>query len=298
MNVLVLGQRGQLASELQQRNWPPGVTPHAVGREQADLTDSTQLRDLLHSKPWQLIINAAAYTAVDLAESERDQAFVLNRDLPAALALFGAQSGVPLIHISTDYVFDGTKSQPYREDDPIAPINCYGESKAAGEQEIRRNLTEHVILRTSWLYSSHGKNFVKSMMRLAQQRDELRIVNDQHGCPTSAADLAEAVCSIAGRITGGGDVPWGTYHYAGAGETTWLGLAEATLREYESCGGKLPGLIGIPTSEYPTPARRPANSRLDCSKITEQFGIETHSWQSSCAAVVRACSAQEAEVTQ
>ena len=298
MNVLVIGQQGQLGTELLRARWPQSTVLCALTQQDWDLTQRDKLPALLTDRSWDLIVNAAAYTAVDQAESEPDLAFAINEHAPAAIAAACAKTDVPFIHVSTDYVFDGSKDEPYTEDDPINPINTYGASKAAGEQAVRSAHAMHIILRTSWLYSPHGRNFAKSMINLAEQRDELRIVNDQHGCPTTAGDLAGAIARIAEMIAYGQPVKWGTFHYAGRGATTWYGLAEAVLDTYHALGGKRPALRGIPTSEYPTPARRPANSRLDCTRIEAELGIVPRPWRESCTAVVKEIVAAQAEVTQ
>jgi dTDP-4-dehydrorhamnose reductase len=225
------------------------------------------------------VINAAAYTAVDLAETEKKQAFEVNRDGPANLAGFCADAGIPLVHISTDYVFDGSKAGAYREDDPVAPIGVYGQSKAAGEAEVRRKIPEHLIVRTAWLYGVHGHNFVKTMLRLGREKKTLRVVDDQTGCPTYAADLARAILSMADHILAGKKTPWGTYHYCGAGSVTWCGFAQAIFKiaaKHEAFAA--PSVIPITSAEYPTPVKRPANSVLDCSKIAKQFGIQPRPW--------------------
>ena len=213
------------------------------------------------------VINAAAYTAVDRAESGSEAAFAVNREGPAHLADRCRKRGIPLIHVSTDYVFDGEKGKPYVEEDPIAPLGVYGKSKAAGEAEVRQRLPEHIIVRTAWLVGVHGHNFVKNMLRLGRERETLKVVSDQQGCPTFAADLADAILVMAKQAEIRKLVPWGTYHYCGRGETTWHGFAEAIFEiagQYEKFA--LKNLLPISTAEYPTPVKRPANSVLDCTK--------------------------------
>ncbi|MGQ3031182.1 MAG: dTDP-4-dehydrorhamnose reductase, partial [Ferrovibrionaceae bacterium] len=222
-----------------------------------------------------VVVNAAAYTAVDKAESDADQAFLVNRDGPAALARAAAAVGAPLIHVSTDYVFDGTKDGAYTEDDPVAPVSVYGRSKEAGERAVREAAERHVILRTAWVYSPFGNNFVKTMLRLGAEREELRVVADQRGCPTAAADIAAAIVRLAGADHG-----WGTYHYSGAGPTTWHGFAEAIFAGAAARGAKVPARVtAIGTADYPTPAVRPANSVLDCSRIDRVHGIVARNWR-------------------
>jgi dTDP-4-dehydrorhamnose reductase len=233
---------------------------------------------------WELVVNCAAYTAVDRAESEPELALAVNRDGPANLAAACGKAHIPLVHISTDYVFDGSKQGPYRETDPVLPLGVYGRSKAEGDTEVRSRLREHIILRTSWVYGVHGNNFVKTMLRLGQERRVLRVVNDQQGCPTNAADLAEVILAIAGRCDRN---PWGTYHYSGKGVTTWHGLAEAIFAEAQKYTSLLVERVEpIPSAQYPTPAKRPANSVLDCSLFTSTFGIEPRPWRESLADVI------------
>jgi dTDP-4-dehydrorhamnose reductase len=194
------------------------------------------------------------------------------------LARACAAAGVPLIHVSTDYVFDGTKASAYREDDAIAPLGVYGASKAAGEDAVRRGYARHLILRTSWVYGRYGTNFLKTVLRLASERDSLRIVADQRGCPTATDDLAEAILTLAPRLAGG-DAAWGTYHFAGRGVTTWHGLAQEIVDQQAPLTGRRPEVIPITTAEYPTRARRPANSELDCAKFAATCRFQPKPWQ-------------------
>lgn len=282
MKVLVLGTPGQLGHELMRSVWPEGLTVAGVGFPDFDMGKEADVLRVVAEHAPGLVINATAYTAVDKAESDRDTAFAVNRDGPLYLARECARRGIPLIHVSTDYVFDGTKAGAYREDDPINPLNVYGESKAAGEAAIRDHLPHHVILRTTWLYAAHGANFVKTMLRLGAEREELSIVGDQYGAPTAAADLAAAVIAIAGRIAARkDDMPWGTYHATDAGETTWWGFADKIFQRLERETGRRPRAKAIATADYPTPARRPANSRLDGSKLKAAFGIVLPAWEDS-----------------
>ena len=223
-----------------------------------------------------IVINAAAYTQVDRAEEDRDNAFAINCDGVATLARACEQASIPLLHISTDYVFSGDEAGAYREDDEIAPRSVYGASKAAGEAELRSLLDRHINLRTSWVFSATGGNFVKTMLRLGNERDELGIIDDQHGCPTSARSIAGVLLSIADSYLRGDDIEWGTYHFCSQPETTWCGFAREIFRRaggYEDMRIK-----AIPTSEYPTPAARPMNSVLDCGKLEKNFGIRQTSW--------------------
>lgn len=292
MNVLILGRGGQVALELAAALWPAGLVPVIAGRPEFDMARPETLEPVLERAGAGVVINATAYTAVDKAETEASLAFAINRDGPARLAELCHHRGVPVLHISTDYVFDGTKAGPYGEDDPVAPLGVYGASKEAGEAAVRALAPRHVILRTSWVYSVHGQNFVKTMLRLGAERDELRVVADQHGAPTAAADIAAALVRIAAAgvqtavagvqaaVAGTGqELPWGTYHYTGEGVTTWHGLAEHIFAAQQRASGRRPRLVPIPSADYPTPARRPANSRLECSRIGHAFGIAGRPWR-------------------
>lgn len=282
MKALLLGSRGQLGWELLNATKECGMDCEGLDTPQFDLTDREAVERTLGREEFSLVVNAAAYTAVDKAESERDQAFAANAEGPRYLAIACAKSNIPLIHMSTDYVFDGSKKTPYTESDPISPMGAYGESKAAGEASVRDNLNKHIILRTSWLYSAHGNNFVKTILRLASEREDLRVVADQYGCPTYAADLAGAILNIGEQIQSGRAIPWGIYHYCGKGVTTWHGFAEKICelaRKYRPLQVKR--IKAISTEEYPTPAKRPPYSALDCSMIERSFGIRTRPWQAS-----------------
>jgi dTDP-4-dehydrorhamnose reductase len=223
---------------------------------------------------------------VDQAESEPERAFAVNAEGPRHLARACAAHRLPLIHISTDYVFDGTKAQGYVEDDPVAPLSVYGASKEAGERAIREELPAHVILRTAWVYSSHHRNFVLTMLQFAAKQDTLRVVGDQHGSPTSAGDLAEAILTVAGRLDGSPG-QYGTFHFAGAGVTNWSGFAQAVMELCLPAGGIAPAIVPISTAELPRPAKRPANSVLLCGKIGQTFQITPRSWREALADVGR-----------
>lgn len=273
--VLIIGSRGQVARSLDAVKSSPHV---ALGRDVADLCRSDSLRRAFAEYTPALVINAGAYTAVDKAESETTFAFQVNRDGPARLATLCAEYGIPLIHLSTDYVFDGMKETPYLEDDPVAPLNAYGISKAEGEAVIRNMLDKHVILRTSWIYSPYGNNFVKTMLRLGGEREELAVVDDQFGSPTSALDIARAIGVISTRILNGSAL-YGTFHLAGCGSTTWYGFSREIFSQAAARGRKAPSIRPISSSDYPTPAKRPRNSQLDCSKIRQAYGIALPPWQ-------------------
>jgi dTDP-4-dehydrorhamnose reductase len=230
------------------------------------------------------VVNAAAYTAVDLAESDEAAANRANRDGPEELGRLCAAAGVPLIHVSTDYVYDGDKPSPYVETDAVGPRGVYGASKLAGEVAVLASGARAIILRTSWVYAATGRNFVRTMLSLGKTRDVLRIVADQHGCPTSAADLATAILAIASRIETDGwhDAASGVFHAAGSGATTWHGLALTVFEAASRHGAKTPASVAaITTAEYPTPARRPANSRLDCDRLEQVFGVRLPNWRDS-----------------
>jgi len=224
-----------------------------------------------------LVVNAAAYTKVDLAETNIEEARRDNEIGPAVLAGACAAAGIPMVHVSTDYVFDGTKPDAYRETDPVCPISVYGRTKAAGEDAVRRKLKHHVILRTAWVYSEFGQNFLKTMLRLAETRDELRIVADQHGSPTSAREIAEAILHVAPALQRDQKLS-GTYHFTADGFTTWHGFAGRVIEIAASITGRNPRVIPIMTAEYPTAAKRPANSRLDCRLFVETFGFSPRHW--------------------
>jgi dTDP-4-dehydrorhamnose reductase len=281
MKLFLTGGEGQLGTELIRLAAAAGVELAAPSMAAMDLTDPGRVEALFSSFRPAAVINAAAYTAVDRAEAEPQLAFAVNSAAPAHLARLCARAGIPLLHVSTDYVFDGRKRTPYLEEDPVCPLGVYGRSKADGEAAVRREVKEHLIIRTAWLYSLHGVNFLKTVVRLASEREELRIVDDQIGSPTCAADLAEAILAIACRCDRPPPIPWGTYHYCGRGETSWFGLAAHIVAALAARRRIGPVRVApIPTRDYPTPAARPAYSVLDCSRIQAVFGISTRPWQS------------------
>jgi dTDP-4-dehydrorhamnose reductase len=280
MKALVLGARGQLGRELLAQGPDRGGDWIGLSRPEIDISDERHTAAMVRQHQPSLIINAAAYTQVDQAESHRSLAFAINRDGPAHLADICSAMEIPLIHVSTDFVFDGSQNLPYREDDPPAPLSIYGQSKLAGEKTVRDRLDRHVIIRTAWLYAVYGHNFVKTILRLAAEKETLRVVDDQHGCPTLAADLAEAILTVADRIQRPNTAIWGTYHYCGRGATTWYGFAQAIVQfARRQIPLKVRQVEAIATDQYPLPARRPANSVLDCSKIEAIFGISTKPWK-------------------
>jgi dTDP-4-dehydrorhamnose reductase len=278
--VLVAGQTGQLASALVALADQRRVPLIAIGLPELDITDAGSIETIVKTHSPCAIINAAAYTLVDKAESEPDAAFKINCDGAAYLAQAAARLDIPFVHVSTDYVFDGKKPTPYVEDDNASPLNVYGRSKRQGEIAVLHAYPAAIIIRTSWVYSPHGQNFVKTMLRLSKTHDHIRVVDDQHGAPTSARDIAQAILQINQQIEGGeAKYPGGIYHLAAAGETTWYGFASAIFADWASRGRQVPSLEAITTADYPTPARRPPNSRLNCSKAAHVFGIRLPAWQ-------------------
>lgn len=276
MRVLIAGRHGQVSRELQ-----AVLSQHdllVVGHEQLDLADSEAIRRQVRELRPDLIINAAAHTAVDLAESEPELAFAINATAPGVLAEEAATLGVPLTHYSTDYVFDGSKDGAYSEDDATGPLGVYGRSKLAGEDAIRAVGGQYLILRTSWVYSLHGKNFLLTMQRLLQEREELRVVADQIGAPTWAGSIARATAELIEHWQNGHAGPWGTYHLSGLGETSWFGFANAIADQLRAQGKPCARLEPIPSSAYPTPAQRPLNSRLDCSRLQQAWNIRLPNW--------------------
>lgn len=273
MKILVFGKSGQVATELARRI-PAGDTATFLGRDQADLTDPAQCAAQILQRRPDCVINAAAYTAVDKAETDTETAIRVNGSAPTEMAKACASLGIPFVQISTDYVFDGAGDAPFSTDHPIAPLGAYGRSKAIGEAGVRASGATHAILRTSWVFSAHGANFVKTMLRLSETRDRLTVVADQIGGPTPAGAIAEACLTIAAALAADPGKA-GTYHFSGAPDIDWAGFA----REIFSKAGRKVEVVDIPTSDYPTPARRPANSRLDCSATEATFGIARPDWR-------------------
>lgn len=280
MRLLVFGQTGQVAHELARR-LPADVSATFLSRDQADLSHPDLCAAAIASHDADAVINAAAWTAVDKAETEEAAATIVNGDSPAAMARACAAKGLPFLHISTDYVFDGQGIAPFTPDHPTAPINAYGRSKLKGEEAIRQSGARHLILRTSWVVSAHGANFVKTMLRLGAERDSLNVVADQYGAPTPAADIADALIAAARAMRDG--VPGGTHHFAGTPDTTWADFARAIM----AGAGLRCNIKDIPSSAYPTPARRPQNSRLDCTAFTRDFGIPRPDWREGLADILQ-----------
>lgn len=279
MRVLVFGQTGQVAQELARRV-PAGVVADFLGRDRADLSDAQICASVVHSLRPDAVINAAAWTAVDKAEAEEAAAHRVNAEAPAAMARACAATGVPFLHVSTDYVFDGAGEKPFRPEDATAPQNAYGRTKRAGEVAITDSGARALILRTSWVFSAHGANFVKTMLRLGAERDTLNVVADQIGGPTPAAAIADALWVAARAMVGG--QAGGIHHFAGAPDVSWADFA----REIMAAGGLSCAINDIPTSAYPTPAKRPANSRMDCQSFGQAFGVARPDWRAGLVDVV------------
>lgn len=295
MTVLLFGGNGQLGRELQRALAPlgtivattrSGALPDGSACETADFNEPASLVALLDRVRPDVVVNAAAYTAVDRAEEERDAAWRANAEAPGIIARWCAAAGVPLVHYSTDYVFDGQGTRPYREDDATAPLGVYGASKLAGEEDIRAAGGRHLIFRTAWVYAPHSANFLRTMLRVGADRDVLRVVADQIGTPTPAALIADVTAQAlqhAGGLSG-------TWHLTANGETSWHGFAEAIFAEAVASGklARAPKVEAITTADYPTPAKRPAYSHLDVSKLESDFGIALPSWQNGLKQVIAA----------
>ena len=276
--ILILGAGGQVGQELRQAAWPAGTVLSALDRQGCDVADAAAVETVVAGFKPDLLVNASAYTAVDKAESDADTAFAVNRDAPAAMAASCARHGAGLVHISTDYVFDGSAEGAYREEAPVCPLGVYGASKLAGEQAIQQRTDRALILRTAWVFGAQGGNFLKTMLRLGADRPELRVVADQRGCPTPADAIAAAIATAAPRLLAD-DRAWGIYHYAGAPATHWHGFAEAIFDAAQAYGRPRPVVHPITTADYPTPARRPANSVLDSSRFASAFGVPAADWR-------------------
>jgi dTDP-4-dehydrorhamnose reductase len=290
VKILVFGAGGQVGREVCRAAWPASSELLPLDRGAGDVTRAAMIAAVITKKKPDLVINLAAYTAVDRAESEPDAAWAVNCAGAANIAAVCSERATPLIHLSTDYVFDGSKLGPYLEHDAVNPLSVYGRSKEASERAVRAATAHHIILRTAWVYSAHGTNFVKTMLRLGAERSTLRVVADQQGCPTAAADIASALVVIAEEVERG-RAEWGTFHFAGTGSTSWHGFAEeiidAATRFAVWPSGSKPRIEAITTDQYPTPARRPQNSVLDCRKIANVFGLSAPPWRTSLAPVVR-----------
>jgi dTDP-4-dehydrorhamnose reductase len=290
--ILVTGGSGQLALATEQAARARGLAIRRVGRPEFDFDRPATIDAIVAATEPALVVNAAAYTAVDAAEDDGDAALRANRDGPARLAELCQDAGIPLIHVSTDYVFDGSKGAPYVETDPTSPTGTYGASKLAGEEAVLTLCPNAIVLRTAWVYSPGGKNFVRTMLNAARKTGQLRVVADQCGSPTAAADLGEAILDIVGGdIVGNPGRGWldqhaGLYHACGSGWTTWHGFAVAIFEEAARYGAPVPSVAAIATSEWPTPAKRPPDSRLDCGKLERTFGVRLPSWRASLARTI------------
>lgn len=283
--ILVTGGTGQVGTSMLQvagDRFQIVMPP----RGDLDLSDPASIEAMLASRDWAAVVSSGAYTAVDKAESDVVAAWRVNALGPAALAAGTAARGIPVVHLSTDYVFDGSADGFYAVDDPVAPLGVYGASKEGGEQAIRSANPAHVILRTAWVVSPFGANFIKTMLRVGAERPELGVVADQHGCPTSALDIAEAVAMILNRLLSDPCAPKGTYHFVNAGEASWHALAEAVFARAALHGASKPRVRAISTADYPTPARRPANSRLATDKLTRDYGVVPRPWREAIDAIV------------
>ncbi|MDQ6868211.1 MAG: dTDP-4-dehydrorhamnose reductase [Pseudomonadota bacterium] len=276
--ILVFGAAGQLGHEVVALARACDIAAIGYNRARADVTDFAAVKAAILAVKPRLVLNAAAFTAVDRAETEPEAAYAANAVGAETVARAAALQQVPVIHLSTDYVFDGTKRGAYVETDPIAPLGVYGQTKAAGEAMVRQANPRHFILRTAWVYGRFGGNFLKTVLRLARERAELRIVADQHGCPTATQDLAEAVFAIDRALARGIGAP-GTFHFAGDGATTWHGFASAIVEAQAPATGRRPKVSAIATADYPTAARRPANSELNSSLFASVFGYRARDWQ-------------------
>lgn len=286
VDVLITGGAGQVGLELARAAWPANLRLHLPTRSELNLGDAEAVRAFFASIPFKAVINSGAYTAVDKAETEVAAAFAANAMGPAILAEVTRAANIPLVQVSTDYVFDGSGEKDYAETDPVGPLGVYGASKLAGEVAVRTGNPRSVVMRTAWVLSPHRANFAKTMLRLAGDRPVLRVVADQTGSPTSARDIAAALRDITVRMIDDPEAPTGVYHFVNAGSTSWAGLAGEIMAQSAARGGPAATVEGITTAEYPTPARRPSNSRLDTFKITRDYGITPRPWKDAVAEIV------------
>jgi len=286
--VLVCGGSGQVGQELARQAWPAGFKPHFPTRLELDISNRSAIASYFKTNGLSLaaVINCGAFTAVDKAESDPGEAFGVNAQGPAWLAEECRHLDLPLIHVSTDYVFDGSSSGSYREDDRPAPLGVYGSSKLAGEIAVLASNPRTIVLRTSWVIGVFGNNFLKTMLRLGAERPELRVVADQVGCPTAAGDIARTLIAVCDRLVSDPDSPTGHFHFVNSGEASWWELAVEIFRQSSARGGSAPEVRAITTEEYPTPARRPANSRLATERLQAEFGIKPRHWRNAVAEIV------------
>jgi dTDP-4-dehydrorhamnose reductase len=278
--LLILGAGGQVGRALAAR---AGVGARGLDRAACDVTDRAAVAHALSAPGLSAVVNCAAYTAVDRAESERERVFAVNAEGAGIVARAAASRGLPVIQLSTDYVYGGSGAEPHREDEAVAPLNVYGLAKAAGDAAVGTENPAHLILRVSWVFGVHGANFVKTMLRLGRVRSELRIVDDQRGGPTEARDIADAILAMAARCGQPDFADWGIYHFAGAPSTSWHGFAQTI---FDCAGRPVPRLVAISSRDYPTPAGRPMNSLLDCGRIRRRFGLDQPDWRISLSRVV------------
>jgi dTDP-4-dehydrorhamnose reductase len=283
MRIAITGRNGQVALSLLERAAATVLDVATIARPDVDLTRPSEIEPALVALAPQVVVSAAAYTAVDLAESEPDLAYAVNVEGAAAVARAASRLGIPIVHLSTDYVFDGTLNRPYREDDATGPLGIYGQSKLDSERAIVLANDDHAILRTAWVYSPFGKNFVRTMLSLAGKSDEIKVVSDQSGTPTNALDIADGIIAVARNLVRKPSAAElrGKFHMTSAGETTWAGFAEAVFEVSAAAGGPSARVKPIPTSAYPTPAKRPANSRLYNSGLFKVHGVRLPEWRQS-----------------
>ncbi|MCC5647815.1 dTDP-4-dehydrorhamnose reductase [Nostoc sp. CHAB 5824] len=273
--ILVTGGSGQVGGALVRIARERGIEVEAPGRDKLDMTDSRSIVSAFENARWSAVINCAAYTAVDRAESEAELAHMINAVAPGILARSAQRHGIPIVQVSTDYVFDGSKSVPYTETDPVNPLGIYGRTKEAGEAAVRSSNTKHAIIRTAWVLSADGQNFMNTMIRLGAAKSELSVVNDQIGCPSSAIDIAEALLQVTANFPDVG----GTWHFTNSGQATWFDLAAHIFEAMARRGMSTPVLQPISTAQYPTPAKRPENSRLSTKAIQTDFNIRPRAWR-------------------
>lgn len=288
MRVLVTGAQGQVGYELLQRV-PDGFAVFGYGSQELDIRNAEKIRTVFEAVKPELIINAAAYTAVDKAETDVERAYAVNSDGVGFLASAAENLGIPLLHISTDYVFSGEADKPYTPDDATSPTGVYGLSKLAGEKQLQAQCSRHLVLRTSWVFGAHGNNFVKTMLRLGSDRDTLSVVADQHGGPTSAGSIADTLWALALIFKQEGRLGWGVYHYSGVPACSWHDFAKEIFTQAVSLGllEKSPEVKAITTADYPTPAKRPAWSVMDCEKLADAHGLPPKSWVQELHVVLR-----------
>lgn len=280
--ILLTGGTGQVGQAVLRHAAERGLDIFAPNRAQMDLTNAQSITDMVASRPWSAVINCAAYTAVDRAETDAELAELVNAAAPAIFAAETAKRDIPIIHVSTDYVFDGTKNGPYVEEDAVNPLGVYGRTKEKGESAVRTLNPRHAIIRTAWVVSAGGANFMNTMIRLASERSEVNVVNDQIGCPSNASDIAEALLEVAAHP----QAQFGNWHFVNSGEASWHDLAAYIFADMQQRGLSTPVLNAIPTSQYPTPAERPSNSRLSTSAIQRDFGIQPRHWQDAIDAIL------------